>query len=104
MIINEKTTAYLPVSFRDKHGQLAAPSSITYRIDCLTSGRQVRAWTALSPAAQTEIVLTASDNAIFGSSERERRLVTVVASYGSGTDDQVTGDYTYDVRNLRYVS
>lgn len=104
MIINEKTTAYLPLAFRDKGGKLAAPTAITYRIDCLTTGQAVKAWSALSPAAEAEITLSASDNAILGANDRERRLVTVIAAYGPSNDDQVTGEFSYDVRNLKFVS
>lgn len=105
MMIREKSTGYLTAAFRDKHGRLEEPTSIRYRIDCLTTGRQVRPWTEVpTPAAKIEITLTSADNAIFGSKERERRLVTVVAAYGPGSDDQVTGEFRYDVRNLKFLS
>lgn len=102
-MIKEKSTAYLVTSFRDKHRRLAAPTSVQYRIDCLTTRRNVRVWTSIEPAAQVEIKLTPEDNAIFGSGERERRLVTVVAAY-EGSDDQVTNEFRYDVLNLKFVS
>ena len=101
--INENTTGYLTVEFRDKRNRLAAPSAVTYRIDCLTTGVEVKPWTAIDPAASIEIVISPTENAILGSEERERRVVTIVAAYGSGSDDQATDDFSYDVRNLRYV-
>lgn len=104
MIIREKSTGYLTAAFRDKLGRLSEPASIRYRIDCLTTGTQVRPWTELaSPMDKVEITLTPTDNAIFGSGERERRLVTVVAAY-EGSDDQVTNEFRYDVLNLKFVS
>lgn len=101
--VNENNTAYLTVDFRDKRNRLAAPTAVTYRIDCLTTGAPVKAWTAIDPAASVEIIISAVENAILGANEREQRRVTVVAAYGSGNEDQATDEFTYDVRNLQYV-
>ena len=102
--VNERTTAYLQIVFRDKAGALATPTAVTYRIDCLTSGQAVRASTAVSPASEVEIVLTADDNAIRQADSRaEARRVTVVASYGS-TADQATARFDYAVTNLDFVT
>lgn len=100
-IVNEGTTGYLTVSFYDKAGSLAAPSSITYRIDCLTTQTVVVDDTSVSAASSVEIQLTAANNAILGGRPRERRRVTVTGSY-SGSQ-AVTHQYDYEVRNLSAV-
>lgn len=101
--LNERTTAYLTVTFKDKAGALAAPSAVTFRIDCLTSNQPVRGATAVAPAASVEIALTADDNAIRQySNVSEIRRVTVVASYGSASD-QLTAEHDYAVTNLKFV-
>lgn len=102
-LVNENTTAYVGAAFRDKRNRLALPSAVTYRIDCLTTGAQVKAWTAIDPASSIEIVITAAENAILGGNERERRIVTVIAAYGAGNEDQATDEFEYDVRNLQHV-
>lgn len=103
-VVNERTTSYLTTSFRDKAGAAAAPTAVTYRIDCLTTGVQIRPWTAVDPAASVEITLTADDNAIVSEpNARERRRVTVIASYGAGESDQLTDEHDYEVRNLKFV-
>lgn len=102
--VNEMNTSYVAVDFRDKRNRLAVPTAVSYRIDCLTTGAQVKPWTAIDPpAASVEIVIAAAENAILGGNERERRVVTVIAAYGPGSEDQASDDFSYDVRNLQYV-
>lgn len=102
--INERTTSYLSVAFRDKASALATPTAVSYRIDCLTTGQSVRPDTAVAPASEVEITLTADDNAMRNASNAaEVRRVTVVATYGSSAD-QVTAQHDYSVTNLQFVA
>lgn len=102
--VNERTTRYLTAAFRSKTGTPAAPASVTYRVDCLTTGQNVRPWSAVTPGASVEIVLDADDNALrVASNERELRRVTVVASYGAGASDQVVAENDYEVRKVRFL-
>lgn len=101
--INEKTTGYLTVTFKDKAGAQAVPASATYRIDCLTTGTAITPETALAPAAQIEIVITPTENRIVtAANARETRRVTVTGVYGAA--DQVTAQYDYDVENLSQIT
>lgn len=101
--VNERTTAYLTVTMRDKAGALAAPSGLSYRIDCLTTGTEILADTALTPADTVEIELTATQNRIITEGNKaERRRVTVSATYGA--DDELHEDYEYQVCDLAGVS
>lgn len=101
--VTERSTAYLTVSFYDKAGALAAPASLTYRIDDVESNVQVRGDTTLTPANSVEITLTPTDNAILNLvGGNEQRRVTVTAVYGAS--DQLTDEYIYWVQNLRKVT
>jgi hypothetical protein len=101
--VNEDTTAYLTVAFLDKDGAQEAPSSLTYRIDCLTNGQEVKGDTALTPGGSVEITLSAADNAIISQTNGvETRVVTVEASYGAS--DGLKAEYKYNVRNLKNVA
>jgi len=101
--VNEQSTAYLTVSFRDKAGALAAPTSIVYRIDDEQTRAQIRGDTAVQPAATVEITLTPADNALLSPSLAvERHVVTVIGGYGA--DDQVSAQYVYEVLNLQAVT
>lgn len=102
-IIDEETSAYLTVTFKDKDGQQQAPSSASYRIDCLTNDQEVRTDTSLTPAAQIEIHLEPTDNAIINQdNQTETRLVTIKASYGAS--DGINASYKYNVRNLKKIT
>lgn len=101
-IVNEGSTAYLTVAFTDKNGAAAAPTTVTYRIDCLTNGTEVKDDTSLSPGTSVEITITATENAIISQSNAlEKRVVTVIGSYGTG--DAVKNEYQYWVKNLSKV-
>lgn len=101
--INEGTTGYLSVTFKNKSGTEEAPASASYRIDDVATGTQIRAATSLTPATTVEITLTPADNRILNTNLRaETRRVTVVAGYG--VSDQVTSEYIYRVNSLSGVS
>ncbi len=99
--VNEDSTAYLDVDFKDKDDELEAPTTISYRIDCLTNGQEVKDDTAFTPAAASiEIELTKTDNAIISQTNNsEKRLVTVTGVYGG--DDQIVKEYQYDLINMK---
>ncbi len=103
-MVNERSTAYLTVSCYAQHNQLAVPGALSYRVDCLTTGANLRAWTVLDVAAVVEIQLTGEDNTIVAdANHRERRCVTVVAAFGPGDGDHVYAQRVYQVRNLQFV-
>lgn len=103
-IVNEGSIAYLTAKFYDKDDKLDAPSSITYRIDCLTNDQEILGDTPIgSPASTVEITITATQNAIITqSNDFERRLVTVKATYGTG--NAVNEEFEYYVKNLAKVT
>ena len=101
--IPEGTTAYLTVTFLNKAGAQAAPASATWEVIDVYSGIVMKTSAAISPiAAQVELTIPASANAIQDESHRnEQRRVIVKASYG--VDDGVNDQYDYLVRNLSQV-
>lgn len=100
--VNEKSTSYLTVAFKDKTGAASAPASVLYRIDCLTTGAVIKADSSLSPAASIEITLTATENSMqLTGNVLETRRVTVKATYGAG--DTMNEQYDYQIRNLSGV-
>jgi len=102
--VNEKSTAYLTITFRDKVGAAQAPTSAKYRIDDITSGQTVRGDTdILAPGSTVELVLTVADNTMKNAgAPHEQRRVTIEAGYGDG--DAVTAEYVYEVLNLTGVN
>ena len=101
-VINEGTTGYLTVTFYDKAGDAAAPSAVSYRIDCLSSGTVILTDTSATPGTEVEITLTAAQNAIVAGLPRERRRVTVTGTYAGS--QAVTHQFDYEIRNLSAVA
>jgi len=102
-IVNERSTAYLSLTFLDKAQSPAEPLTVTFRIDDVASGAEVRGDTSITPAESVEITLTPADNVILNPNlAQEMRRVTVVGTYG--VDDAVRSQFVYQVRNLSGVA
>lgn len=100
--INENTTAYLTVYFRDKDGELAVPTSSRYRIDCMATGTLLVDWTNLGTVSSVEITIPSTVNIISNENNQyEDKKVTVHATYGEG--DDVYEEYVYVVKNMMNV-
>ena len=97
--VREKSQAFLTLTFKNKAGTAANPTSPKYRIDDLLTGDAIKVATVLAPTAGViEITIAASENAMIDSSlDFEVHRVTV-------TSDEVNEEYTYRVRNLAKVT
>ena len=101
--VNERSTAYLTVTFKDKAGAAQQPTAASYRIDDVATGTEIRADTSLTPGTSVEITLTTADNAILSPRlEVEKHVVTVTGTYGE--NDAVRAQYVYEVVNLQAVT
>jgi hypothetical protein len=89
------------VNFRTRSTASAStPSSIRYRVDCLTSKRQVINWTSVSAASSVSITIPGTSNGTIDSSnDLEQRQITVEADTGLST--QVKAAATWKVRTIR---
>lgn len=100
--INEGSTGRLILRFYDKYGRGIVPESVRYRIDDVDSNDEVREWTEITPESyEHTLLLTRTDNDIIatsGNPEYERRRVTIEYIYN--TDEYVTDEIYYRVRNL----
>lgn len=101
-LVKEQRRCWIQARFLNKLGRLEAPATARYRVDCRTTGQQVRDWTEISPAATVEIEISSVENRILGDNDREERVVTVVGDYGGG--DLVPDEYAYVVKNLSGLS
>jgi hypothetical protein len=100
--VNERSTAYVTATFLDRAGEPAVPESVTYRVDCETTGSPLVAPGPAVPGSTVEIVVPAALNAIQSpDNEFETKIVTLTAVYGPG--DQITQAYRYRVRNLKKI-
>ena len=102
--VNDKSTAWLTVSLSDRYGNPSPPSSVVYRIDCLSTGQNIlAATTVMSPGASFDIQILAAYDAIINSANSEEiKRLTITAIYGS--NDQLTAQYDWIVVNLPYIN
>ena len=108
--INERTIKVINIDFDDEDGEPVIPTSATYRVDDIGSGKVIRAETEItSLSASKDIVLTADDTCILDEANSfESRRVTVSWIYNTATSPSVEGkgthEYLYSVLNLEGVT
>jgi hypothetical protein len=79
------------------------PTNVYYRIDCLTTCKEIAGWTSVSADDEVTITITSPQNAIQDQyNDTERKQLTVAADYGLST--QYLETFGYDVENVRGVS
>lgn len=102
--VNEQTTSYLDVTFRDRDGTPSSPSSATYTVTDAATGTVLRTATAINPiAAQVTITLTPEDNTIVNAAKKaEIRIVTIESTYGAS--DELNDEFRYELVNLNVVT
>lgn len=77
----------------------ATPTSLKYRLDCLTSGNEILDWATLAAASSASIAITGAQNAIqLGSNPTERKQLTVMTDEGLATQYRETK--TWVVENV----
>jgi hypothetical protein len=100
--IREKSRYRFSVDFRDEDRQLFVPTTIRYRLDDRTNGytTTVIDWTTVSPQSVIEILIPSDANRILNTcNPYENRLLTIQSDYD--TDNQLSEDHEYLVRNLK---
>jgi hypothetical protein len=89
-------TAY----FRNRSDASAdTPSTVKYRLDCLTTGQQILDWTSVTAGESVSITVTGAQNAILNDdNDYEVKQLTVESDVGSA--DQCRGRKTWRVENI----
>jgi len=101
--VNEKSTAYIDVSFEDATGAPAVPSTVAYTVIDEASGTVIRNNGTVAAASSVVITLNNSDNTILDNTNAaEIRVVTVTATYGSG--DTLNKVFKYELVNLQAIT
>lgn len=102
LTIAEQSRQKFAISFKDEDYQPFVPTTIRYRLDDKTDDitTVVLDWqTVDTPDSRIEILIPSSANAILNDQNAyETRVLTIQSDYG--TDNQLTEDETYRVRNL----
>jgi hypothetical protein len=100
-VVNEGSSSYLTIRFKDKDGVEAAPTSASYQVGDKATLADLQGETALPAGSAVEVTLGPEVNKILDQSHpNELRVVTLRAQYGG---EAVTEEYEYMVRNLRFI-
>ena len=92
--VKERNSTTVTAYFRDSSNAAEVPTTIHYRIDDLTTGTAVKAWTSVSAASSVTISVTSSENRIISDSNvRERRQITVSADKGLDGETRDTAEW-----------
>ncbi len=105
-LINERTTYFVTVTFKDEDGTLVVPSAAFYSLYCETTGTEILAEGAFPTplASSKEIEVTYVQNKIqVSTNAKEQKLMTVRFTYDSGAS-QGTAEYRWVVQNLGRIS
>ena len=97
---NEDTAITLTITTKDKDAALYTPAKITWRLDDVASGNQIKDDTNITPSsASTDVTIAASYNAIIDDTlSYEEKLFTFEIYVG--TTMVYTGEYRYRIKNL----
>lgn len=94
--VDEGTSFTATAYFRDGDAS-TVPTTARYRVDCSSTGKAIRAWTDLTPAASINITLTPDDNQIVSNTRsEERRQLTVETNTALDTQTRERIFWTVD--------
>jgi hypothetical protein len=103
LTISEQSRQKFAISFKDEDYEPFVPSTVRYRLDDKTDDitTVILDWqTVATPDSRIEILIPSSANAILNDlNAYETRVLTIQSDYG--TDNQLTEDETYRIRNLQ---
>lgn len=104
MDVNELSYATFTVIPRNTSGVATEPTNCRYRLDDLTSGNSIIAWTDVDELSTSmTIEIAASNNSIIDTNvDSEIKVLTVETDYG--TDDAHIEELSYEVINLSFAS
>jgi hypothetical protein len=98
--LNERTTAFLKLTFKDKVGKAVIPISGRYQVSDMDSKTVILSWVDFVPTASThELTIKEEHNRILDLDKTtETRAITVVVQYALGGQTPV--EYLYEIVNL----
>ena len=102
-IVMEDSSFTATVNFRNRAGAASlTPTTIHYRVDCLSSGEVITDWTQVgTPSTSNTIAITKEMNDIKTCGDRERKQLVV--QIDRGLDTQVTNAKNWQVQNLQGI-
>ena len=82
-------TAFTATAYFRSGTAASTPSAAKYRIDCLTTCKEIKDWTTLTPAASISISVTATENTIEDESNQiEKKQITVASEPDTASQER----------------
>lgn len=102
--LNEGSRCFVKAKFFDKRELPQIPTSVQYRLDCETTGKNLLDWTFLTPDTVVEITVDATLNTIVSRRNPiERKIVTLRAN-ADPPESAFTEVQYYDLINLQALT
>lgn len=103
-MVNEGSASDIVSTLVDETGAAFTPTTARYRLDDLTSGTEVIAWTTIAtPSSSMTVTIPATANVIVDTNlPEETKVFTLESDFG--TSAAQTQDFRYQVRNLRFIT
>ena len=103
VIKTQEGSSFNATAYFRSAGTASASTTAKYRVDCLTTGKELTDWTTITPAVSITIALTATHNAIQWQTNRIEKKQLIVASDPGGAG-QTRDKATWIVENIENVS
>jgi hypothetical protein len=99
-VVQEGSSFTATAAFRTRSTSAAStPTTIKYRVDCLSTETELAGWTTVTPASSVSIAITGTHNATQSdANDVETKQLTVMAD--EGLDTQVRQAVRWRVENL----
>ena len=100
-VIKEKSSLTVTLIFKDEKKNPIVPTLVTYQIDDVESGTQIKEPTDIVPTSSSyDLEIAWSDNALLSQNNfSETRRITVSFVYGA-TGKKGNGEFKYLIKNL----
>lgn len=93
-------SAFTATSYFRSGEAASAPTTASYRVDCLTTGKVLTDWASLTPAASIAISISPTENAIQNVANRDEiKQLTVARDPDTATQERES--VTWKVENIR---
>jgi hypothetical protein len=98
--LNEGSRCFIKAKFFDRRETPQIPTSLSYKVQCETTGTVLQDWTAVTPDTVVEVQIDATLNKIVNRRNTiERKVVTFMAN-ADPPESAFTEDQEYDLINL----
>jgi hypothetical protein len=102
--LNEGSRCFVKAKFFDNKERPQIPTSLSYKVQCETTGTLLQDWTSVTPGTQVEVQIDATLNSIVNRRNPiERKVVTFLAN-ADPPQSAFTEDQFYDLISLQAFS